>query len=156
MWLIIVISVDTCAPASISWQRKRIKFWHRIFLVIETVQGFHASCKTVNKTWWSRRYFRVGTGDIFQFLGSQSRVGIIVTTPLLVSKQTYSAVIIFQLSFIHLIFLSMDTSSILPLPQLSFLSLRLNRNKASWPCNLQRSSRSTGTIHCQKMYVPGG
>ncbi|KAH9749653.1 Chaperonin-like RBCX protein 1 [Citrus sinensis] len=38
----------------------------------------------------------------------------------------------------------MDTSSILPLPQLSFLSLRLNRNKASWPCNLQRSSRSTG------------
>lgn len=50
----------------------------------------------------------------------------------------------------------MDTSSILPLPQLSFLSLRLNRNKASWPCNLQRSSRSTGTIHCQKMYVPGG
>ncbi|KAL9455658.1 hypothetical protein AB3S75_004974 [Citrus x aurantiifolia] len=49
----------------------------------------------------------------------------------------------------------MDTSSILPHPQLSFLSLRLNRNKASWPCNLQRSSRSTGTIHCQKMYVPG-
>ncbi|KAH9797990.1 Chaperonin-like RBCX protein 1 [Citrus sinensis] len=38
----------------------------------------------------------------------------------------------------------MDTSSILPLPQLSFLSLRLNRNKASWPCNLQRSPRSTG------------
>lgn len=58
--------------------------------------------------------------------------------------------------FHSLIFLSMDTSSILPLPQLSFLSLRLNRNKASWPCNLQRSSRSTGTIHCQKMYVPGG
>lgn len=49
----------------------------------------------------------------------------------------------------------MDASSILPLPQLSFLSQKLNRNKASWPCTLQRSSRSTGIIHCQKMYVPG-